>query len=304
MFGLNLPERYILILNLLIGVFIIPYFLALSVVDAVKLHLAGNILPAESQYTHRGQPINRAVRRSRAAYDGIVRRDIFNLAPPPAAAPVESETLAVKLIGTSQLSTGKPFAIIEDPQGTQLLYQVGQMIPDAGRLLEVTSDRAVILHNGHRVAIEIPRDAPPAQPGMPVPSPMHRFPQNSVRPRSPRMRSSVGGVRRLGTNQFMLDRSMVNNDVQNMAPLFSQIRAIPNMQNGAMNGFLLSEIQPNSIFKQIGLKDGDLLNAVNGQPVNDPGKAMTMLQSLQNQPSITLNVVRNGVPTQLHYFIR
>jgi general secretion pathway protein C len=76
------------------------------------------------------------------------------------------------------------------------------------------------------------------------------------------------------------------------------------MQNGAMNGFLLSEIQPNSIFKQIGLRDGDLLNAVNGQPVNDPGKAMTMLQSLQNQPSITLNVVRNGVPTQLHYFIR
>jgi hypothetical protein len=65
--------------------------------------------------------------------------------PPPAAAPIENDALAVKLTGTSQQSTGKPFAIIEDREGVQALYQVGQMIPDAGRLLDVARESAVIL---------------------------------------------------------------------------------------------------------------------------------------------------------------
>ena len=305
MFGFNLPERYLLVLNLLIGVIAIPYFLALSVSDAVRLHLAGNILPAESQYVHHGAPGGQLIPRSRAAYNTIVQRDIFNLAPPPISSePIEEEPLSVKLVGTSQLTTGKPFAIIQNAQGIQLLYQVGQTIPDAGQLLEVTHNRAVILRNGHHVAISIPRDDSSSgqsfTPGIGVRRP---FPMSPIRPTNSSMRHAAGGVRRLGRNRFVLDRSTVNSNVQNMAPLFSQIRAAPNMHNGMVNGYLLSEIQPNSIFQQIGLEDGDLLNAVNGQPIGDPGKAMTMLQSLQNQPSITLNITRNGVPTQLHYLI-
>ncbi|MGH7880287.1 MAG: PDZ domain-containing protein, partial [Candidatus Binataceae bacterium] len=162
-----------------------------------------------------------------------------------------------------------------------------------------------IMHNGHRTAIEIPRDeSGPVPPIVQQPGLLHGF---GIRPGTPPiipLNRSRAGVQRLGANRFAVDRSTLNNNLQNVAPLFTQIRAIPNVQNGAANGFRLSEIQPNSIFQQIGLQDGDLLSAVNGQPVGDPAKAMSMMQSLRNQSSITLSVVRNGAPTQLQYIIR
>jgi len=301
MSGINLSERYVLLINLLIGVLIIPYFLALGVTDAVRLYLARDIVPAAALSRDDSAQAEATGVRGRAAYEAIVRRDIFNLAPPPADTEVENEPLTVRLVGTSQLSSGKPYAIIQNANAEQSVYRVGDMIPDAGQLLAVTATRAVIMHNGHRTAIEIPRDeggsaaAVMQQPGT------FRGPIGPGLP--PNMRRPGAGVRRLSANRFLLDRSTVNSNLQNVAPLFSQIRAIPNVQNGAANGFQLSEIQPNSIFQQIGLQDGDLLSAINGQPVGDPTKAMSMMQSLQNQSSITLNVVRNGTPMQLQYII-
>ena len=64
--------------------------------------------------------------------------------------------LNIKLIGTSLISKSKPYAIIEDPAGNESLYQVGEDIPDAGKLVSVETNRAIIDRGGHRVSIEIP----------------------------------------------------------------------------------------------------------------------------------------------------
>jgi len=302
----NLSERYILIINLLIGVILVPYFLALTIGDAVKYHYAGNILPAQNEYAHTRLAGQLAGPRPRAYYDLITRRDIFSLAPPhETAAPVENENLDIKLVGTSQLSSGNPYAIVEDPSGNQRLYRLGSAIPNAGKLVEVSRDRIIVLHNGHRVAVQLPREtlesAPPftARPGF------NRGARRGFRrgPIGP-AHQAESGVRRLAPNRFLLTRAAVNNNLNNMAPLFTQMRAVPNIQSGAANGFRLSEIQPNSIFQQIGLLDGDLVTSINGQPVGNPAKAMALMQTLQGQSSITLNVIRNGAPTSLYYFIR
>jgi general secretion pathway protein C len=123
----------------------------------------------------------------------------------------------------------------------------------------------------------------------------------------PLMRSrrfGATGVQKLGGNHYLIARTTLNQDLQNMPRLFTEIRAIPNLQNGTANGFRLSEVAPGSIFQQIGLMDGDLLTAVSGQPVGDPARAVQLLETLRNQSTITLNVVRNGSPMQLQYVIR
>jgi general secretion pathway protein C len=297
--ALNLPDQYIRLLNWLIGL-TIPCFLALSVSDAFRLHYASAVVSAPSEITH--APRSGLVGpRPRQAYDIIVKRDIFNLAPPPEAptAPVENEHLDVILIGTSQVTSGRPFAIIEN-NGNQTVYRVGDTIPAAGRLLSVGRDRVIILHDGHRVALKLPStELKPGPPLTPIPGEMRRI-QRMPQPFGRRL----GGIHKLGPNRYALDRSTVDSNIQNMAPLFTQIRATPQVQNGVTNGFLLTEIQPHSIFQQIGLQDGDLLQTVNGQPVGDPVKALGLLQSLQGQSQITLNVVRNGTPQQIYYNIQ
>lgn len=297
----NLSERQLFVLNLIIGLMIIP-FLALCINDGIRIHLANNVMPAASEYARGSAAVALSPRRPRAYYDTIVQRDIFELAPPPASAPVENETLQVKLVGTSEISSHQPYAIVEDPMGTQTLYRVGDTIPNAGQLVEVAANRAVIFHNGHRVGIKIELQTPTPGAAFPQSGPRRAMP---LRPGA-RPGGAVGGagVHPLGTNRFLLDRAAVDDNLKNMAPLFTQIRATPNLVNGAASGYRLTEIQPNSIFQQIGLRDGDLLNAVNGQKVGDPAKAMTMLQGLQSQSSITLNVMRNGAPVQLFYNIR
>ena len=95
--------------------------------------------------------------RTRAYYDAIVKRDIFNQVPQETGpAPVVEEDLHLKLIGTSLQSKSKPYAIIEDQTNNESLYQVGEDIPDAGKLVSVETNRAIIDRGGHRVAIEIP----------------------------------------------------------------------------------------------------------------------------------------------------
>lgn len=310
MLGFNLSDRYVVVLNfLLIGA--IVYFLANSVVDVVNLRLAENIVPAatETAPSARTAPRTSAI-LSRVSYEPIVQRDIFNLAPAPQAAPVETEEdLQIKLVGTSHLTTSKPFVIVEDTSGSQSLYRLGDNIPNVGRLVEVGQDRAVVLHAGHRVALAIPRDDQQQPTEGSGPFNRRRPFMNNPMFRKGRLglRRPIGpgaGIRRLSPNRYLLDRSTVDGNLKNMPKLFTEIRAVPNLNNGSSNGFRLSEIESGSVFQQIGLRDGDILTSVSGQPMTDPAKALAVLLALRTSSSITLSVMRNGAPMQLYYTVR
>ena len=298
---LRFSERYVMALNLLL-IAILAYFLALSVNDVILGRVAGgesahlpSLLGAE-----RSAPLA----RPRAFYDAISRRDIFNLVPVTEAPAVVATNLHIKLLGTSSLTLSQPFIIVEDDSThEQSLYRMGDDIPDAGKLVGVYQDHAIILHQGRRTKLEMPAD----QNGVPseLPGPFG-LPGGAAR-RSPFMRgrSSQNGVREIEPNRYLLDRSTVNDNLNNMASLFTEVRAIPNLgPDGQSNGFKLSEIQPDSIFQQIGLRDGDVVTGVGGQSVGDPAKAMELLSTLRNQNSINLTVMRGGQPVQLQYNIR
>jgi general secretion pathway protein C len=289
--GISLSGRYIVALNLPLIV-LLAYFAALTVDDIVALRFSGPSAP-ESVAERLAGPLA-ALNHPRSYYDTIARRDVFNLTPQTAAAPVVSESLPIKLLGTSLLTLAKPFVIIQDANSNQALYRLGDEIPGAGKLVEIRKDSAVIDHQGHRVLIEMPHEP------MGVPA----APDESSEGRRTIEHPAGRGVREVGANRYVVERSTVDQSLQNMAQLFTQIRAIPNIENGTSNGFRLSEIQPGSIFQQIGLRDGDVLTSVEGQSVGDPARAMQLLSGLSNRQSISLSVLRNGRPLSFQYAIR
>jgi len=307
----NFSERYILAVNILLAALVIPYFAARSVSDMIKMHYASSVVPAATDGSARSVGALGGA-RPRGVYNTIVQRDVFNLTSAPVeVAPVETEDLKITLLGTSHLTGGGgAFEIFEDQAGSQQLYLQGEAIPGVGKLVQVGKNRVIIDRNGHRVAVEIPKDdmGQPAddQGGLP-----ERLRRRGLRPpfiRNPMIRparpaAKAGGIRKVAPNQYAIDRATVDSNVQNMASLFSQIRAVPDLQNGASDGFRLSEIQPGSIFQQMGLQDGDVLTQVSGQPIGNPARAMQMLSTLQSRSNITLNVLRNGTPVQISYTI-
>lgn len=297
---LRFSERYVMALNLmLIG--ILAYFLALSVNDIILGRVAGGA--AAHLPSLLGAEPSAAVTRPRAFYDAISRRDIFNLVPVTEAPAEVATNLHIKLLGTSSLTLSQPFIIVEDDNNhEQSLYRMGDEIPDAGKLVGVYQDHAIIMHQGRRIKLEMPADRNAAPSELPRPFGLPGGPFRRNLPRRP-MRQS--GVREIEPNRYVLDRSTVNNNLNNMATLFTQVRAIPNLgPDGQSNGFKLSEIQPDSIFQQIGLRDGDILTGVGGKSVGDPTQAIGLLGSLRNQSSISLTVMRGGQSVQLQYNIR
>jgi general secretion pathway protein C len=319
----GMPERYVMLVNVLL-VAAIAYFAALSVSDVFALRLASNAVPPASGGSN--APAENGGARPAGYYQVIARRDIFNLTP-AATAPAQNtqaaadEDLRITLLGTSHISGGRSFAIIEDQNGDQVLYRQGDMIPDAGQLVGIGRDRAIILRNGRQIAIAIPDlgGGAPGQVGSEHRGPMvvprggivPRMPSNFRHRLNPMMRrpGRVGaadtGVRQVAPNRYAVDRTSLNNDMQDMAKLFTQVRAIPNIQNGSSNGFALSEIQPGSIFDAMGLHDGDVVTNIAGQPATDPRKTIAVIESLQadSERSIQLTVLRNGAPVNLSYTI-
>jgi general secretion pathway protein C len=301
---LRISERYVMALNLLL-IAVLAYFLALSVNDIILGRVAGGArAPVPSLI---GADPSAPVIRPRSFYDAISRRDIFNLVPVTEAPAEVATNLHIRLLGTSSLTLSQPFIIVEDDNNhEQSLYRLGDEIPDAGKLVNVFKNHAIILHQGRRTKLEMPTDESGAPSELPRPFGLPMQPGRLLRRHLLRDRSSEqNGVRQIDRNRYVLDRSTINSNLGNMAALFTEIRAIPNLgPDGNPHGFKLSEIQPDSIFQQIGLRDGDILTGVGGQNVGDPAKAIQLLSGLRNQSSISLTVVRGGQPVQFQYSIR
>jgi type II secretion system protein C len=312
---LRFNQHHVTALNFLL-IAGLAYFAAQCVNDFVARRVSSDHIVAPMTAA---QPRLASGLRPRPYYESIVKRDVFNLVPQEAAPPppVVVEDLHLKLLGTSVLSKSKPYAVIEDQNGEQALYKVGDEIPDAGTLVSVERTRAIVDHDGRRVALEMPAsempEVEPSQlgaPAMPVPHIRHR-PHLRPDPNADNEDdnndsndnsddSSKLNIKKLGPGTFEASRAEVAKSMQNPGSLFTQMRAIPHVENGKTDGFAISEVKPGSVFEQIGMQNGDLVTSIDGQPVTNPMQAMSLMGSVQTRPSIDLTVSRGGSPINLH----
>lgn len=292
---IHLSDRYVMVLNFAL-IAAIAYFAALSADDLIARRLtAGSGFEPPIQAARNTVTAN----LSHGSYSIIAQRDVFNSAKqaPAPAAPVATN-LHIRLLGTSQLTTAKPFAIIEDNNDhKQSLYRLADEIPDAGTLVVIERKRVLIDHQGQIMALEI-SDGDLSS---------HTSVASRITPsgsRGAENSNSSHGIVQTDGNKFVVDRSLVDKNLQNLGSLLTQMRAVPNLEDGKTNGFRLSEIQQGSIFQQMGLHDGDVVKSIAGQEINDPMRAMELLSVLQNQQGVAIQVLRNGRPVDLSYEIR
>jgi general secretion pathway protein C len=335
---LRFSQRHVTALNFLI-IAALAYFAAQCVNDIVKRTMSTD---SDAPVAASIAPRSVTGVRTRTYYDAIVKRDIFNLVPQNTApAPVVAEDLHLKLLGTSLLSKSQPYAILEDQAGNQSLYQVGEDVPDAGRLVSVEANRVIIDRGGRRVAIDIPPseipEAAPSQLGGPmalrrgaiamprgipnnIPDMMQRHMRRHRPPAATEENDDSGDdnssdddskddsskleLKKLGPGRFEANRAEVANTMQNPAQLFAQMRALPHFVNGKTDGFSISNVAAGSVFEQLGLQNGDLLTEIDGKPVTNPMQAMGLMTAVQTASSIDLTIQRGGSPTKVHLDLR
>ncbi len=120
---------------------------------------------------------------------------------------------------------------------------------------------------------------------------------------APFMPSVVSGaskaVRDRNISRIALDR-----ELNDFPRLLSQARVVPEIQGGKNIGFRLGEIVSGSLYDRIGLKNGDIVQTVNGVRIQNPSQAMAMYQQLKDASSVAVELLRNGQPQTLNYNIR
>lgn len=85
---------------------------------------------------------------------------------------------------------------------------------------------------------------------------------------------------------------LVKND---LSKILMQAAAVPVYQNGRLEGFKIVDIEPASIYEQVGLKDGDIITEINSQKLSDVGMAIKVLNSLRNDVFAEVRLLRAGV---------
>jgi general secretion pathway protein C len=83
---------------------------------------------------------------------------------------------------------------------------------------------------------------------------------------------------------------------QNPSVLDQVMRVVPSFDNaaGKLRGFRAYPGRNRAIFNELGLKTGDLVTAINGQPLDDAQRSQEVVNTLQSSDFATVTVERGG----------
>ncbi len=109
------------------------------------------------------------------------------------------------------------------------------------------------------------------------------------------------GVRKVDENTYVISQDEKMRQLENLNQLATQARIVPSFKNGQSNGFRIYSIKSGSLFQKIGLKNGDVLQNVNGMEINSPEKALEIYSKLKEESRIRLDVLRRGQKTSMDY---
>jgi len=178
------------------------------------------------------------------------------------------------------------YALIRIDGGDELPVTLGEEITAGARLYALYPDRAILSRGGHFESLPLKEQGTTLAPGSIQSNPAH-----GARTGNPVV-SAAG-------NEYTIDRAAIQQQMQR-PEFLSQALIVPNPDGG----FLVREVQPGSIYEKLGVRIGDVVRSINGQPVNNIDDVMKLYQGmggLERAGSVSLEITRAGHNEQLHY---
>lgn len=266
----------------LIALLTLSAYLLADTVDA----MIGRSLDASAKVS---TPVNQEragiePRKELSDYSSILERGLFGDGKGPSSGPAAAETYTTyTLIGTVE---GDSFAgaVLADAANLQAFYRRGQKLPDGAQLVKVNRDHVSLKRpDGVIVELQLVDDTKIVNIAKAVPG---------------------SGVRKLSEGKYVIDQREVASSTENLNQLLTQARALPFIEQGKTVGFRISEIVPGSLYEKIGLVNGDVIQRVNSQDVDDPGKFFQLYQGLKDEKQVSIDLLRNGQRQTVNYDIR
>jgi general secretion pathway protein C len=249
-----------------------------------------------------------------STYQTIINRDLFKAGKgrtDKANEKIELDKLKqtqlnLKLCGTVSGSLEESYAVIEKTQNhKQALFREGDSIENA-LIKKILRNTVVLNVNGKDEILVIKKEKGKSvgRPAVmqedagevPEPEVVEEPPPEEVPPpaETPPEESSAVNI----------DREKVNGALKNINQLMSQVKVRPHFKDGKPNGLMLSHIQQNSIFMDMGLQSGDIVKGVNGNAIESVDDALKFYENLKSSSSVQLQIERQGEQMSVDYQIK
>jgi len=228
------------------------------------------------------QPASPAVARAGSAdltdLRGLGSVQLFGRAAPrsrAAEASVAPSNLNMTLTGVAARATGGCALVIVQGQ-PEAAFCSGEEVSPGVRLDTVERDRIVIVRNGAREAVFM-KDAEGGAAAVPLP-PI---------------------VQSVGTDRQIVDRRQLQQQL-GRPEFLNQALIVPNPDGG----FLVRQVQAGSLYEKLGLRPGDVIRNVNGQPLTNMDDVMRLYQQFGTAQRVLVDVQRQGRNETLYYDMR
>ncbi len=171
-----------------------------------------------------------------------------------------------------------------DPIGSSKVEHIGwKDSPDPD-----LSARVWLLEGGALCIVEM-GTGERAAPKKPVVSPTDDGTKSSKGKKSKLASEIESKIKKVGENRYEVERSGVEQIIQNYAKLAGSLRT-----RATKDGMKLSGVKPDSILGKLGMKNGDLMQSINGFDMSDPEKAVDAYAKLRSAGQLSIAIGRDG----------
>jgi len=222
------------------------------------------------------------------SYAAIQKRNLFKLAGGPKTATipatVEIETLKetdlqLKLWGTVTGNDLNAYAVIEDTkQRMQQLYHVEDAVQNA-IVKEIHREKVVLAVDGNFEVLQMEKIE-----GRPT-------------GRAGARKATRKRIQSPGTSEpkkITLQRERIESAINDLGSLMKQVRIRPHYKDGQSDGLTLSGIRSNSIFSEMGFRNGDVITGVDGKNIESVDDALSLYENLQSADRVQVQLRRRG----------
>lgn len=124
-----------------------------------------------------------------------------------------------------------------------------------------------------------------------------RTPRRALSPKLERKLDS--GITQKSEHHYVIRRALFKELMDNPDQLARQARVVPHYKDGTTQGFKLYGIRRGSIFRRLGIKNGDRITSVNNQKLGTPSQSIAVFERLKRARRLELQLHRRGKPIEL-----
>jgi general secretion pathway protein C len=195
------------------------------------------------------------------------------------SAPPTSLSLELKGVIVAEPMSRALAAIAEKGSKKEKLYGVGDKVPGNGVITEILADRVILRRGGILETLMLLNK---------------KTAQNSNKI-SRRQRTSGGKITSRGDGvHWQIDNTYLNKRLADIPSLAREVGVEIYKENNVQKGYRLVSARGSKLLRDMGLQPGDILNEVNGLPMNSVHDGLTAYQGMRTAKEIRLVITRNG----------